>query len=260
MSSIQFTTGVTGAPYPPDTLPKNDVSTIDKQVGEWRESYAMQSRVELYDAIAKLMSSDHTLCDWSAEKIANILIHDVRYVRDELNTLWNNMGMVSGFVGAIALTVMLAPLEKSSGFQGSGDNFKYAAVAYYILWSFAAFFNITAMLMLLIVMHYVNYTIKEVDFLEFLVNGHIFGGYLQISFITLGCFCMIIASCMGLFVIGNDSVAWIAVTGSVVGVGFLMYAWVNIHRKSMGVRAASSMQILTSFVNSRAQHSSKYSV
>lgn len=110
----------------------------------------------------------------------------------------------------------------------------------------AAFSEITSLLLLLIISLHINFAITEIDFIDFLINW-VFVIRLPETLTAVGCYAMMIATCIGVFIIADTLTGVIVsiIAGSlVIGATIL---WVKMIQGNLAMAEASCRRILVSF-------------
>lgn len=227
-------------------LPQEDKSNFVR-FDDWREQELLNSRNELIDMILSNLRDGRVVNSWVGSKMCKILLYGADMVRDEVAALWQNMIIVSSFVGSIAVSVLLTPIEKTDGFSDTANWYNMSTV-YYVFWAFTAFSELVSLMLLVLMSIHLSYCIKDVDFLLFLMYHDDLVDIPE-TLITAGCVAMLVSCCVGSYQVANNTVGTIASFLAFVSLIVSVGVWLNMLKRNKGIRTAVAKKTLASFTS-----------
>jgi hypothetical protein len=107
---------------------------------EWKKQYEVDQKNVFLQNIVSFIRTHKAAAEPTQCKVAAILYKGTDQVRSDAVSAWQNMGGVAGFVGAIALSILLNPLSKSVGFHDDGKQYQSFGHTYICFLALAALY------------------------------------------------------------------------------------------------------------------------
>jgi hypothetical protein len=173
--------------------------------------------------------------------------------RDNLIAFWQNIGVVTAFIGAISVTVMLASPSRISMFaddDGHVQTFHSSqriAQAYYAFWALTTFSCIGAVLVVTISLVHFNLMSNDEEMIWFLTKWVLVTCLLPQIFLVVGCFSMAVGCMLGSFLVGNNLTGIIVCCIGGFIVLFVLSLWLWMLAVNKQKQAISSKQIQEEF-------------
>ena len=163
-----------------------------------------------------------------------------------LNAFWQNMGMVSALIGAIAVTVLLNPIERSEFLQNSDFVLSpYAEVVltqlYFAFWTIASCSEICAVVVLTIVSVHFSNMMTDDDIIWFMLHWDFIARMLPQILLVVGIFFAFFGCAIGAFLIGNITSGIIVSSISCFASAMILPMWVYM-LKVNGARGAEDVK------------------
>ncbi len=213
-NSITTTTTTTASSKTRDDfmLDVNDEKYYTKLLEYTREVYLQQNTEQmnklLYDTIIANPEKNHVDM---VKDLVQCLLDGKDGFYDSLKAYWQNLCIVAALIGAIAVSIMVSPIDQASMFSAPGADdrlnpisahqMQKLARAYYVIWSLAAITEISTVIILTVLN--VHFTLMESDFnrIWFLIKWKYVYHVIPEGLAVLGSMCLFAGCALGAFII-----------------------------------------------------------